>query len=132
MIVIAELDSHIAKLLVSKGESQESYCVMNLHFLPRNFTKMQSNIVLTIKQEFYFKESLKNTFPGFTYYYPNRYPSFSNDDIPKDIIPWEERNKLVMVVSNKYYRNAFNLKAILSPKGFEAWLRGKFKILQIP
>jgi len=132
VIVIAELDSHIAKLLVSKGAKPGIVLCYESPLFAEKFYQNAVKHCADYKAGILFQGIIEKYFSGTHMYYPNRYPSFSNDDIPKDIIPWEERNKLVMVVSNKYYRNAFNLKAILSPKGFEAWLRGKFKISTNP
>lgn len=128
VIVIADLDSQHAKSLVSMGSKPGIVLCYESPLFAETFYENAVSFCVDYQAGILFDGIIENHLFGKHNYYPNHYPSFSNDEIPADIIPWEERRELVVIVSNKYYRNSFHLKSILSPKKFEAWVRGKFKI----
>lgn len=128
VIVIADLDSQHAKSLVSMGSKPGIVLCYESPLFAEKFYENAVDFCVDYQAGILFNGIIKDYLSGSPNYYPNHYPSFSNDEIPADIILWEERKELVMIVSNKYYRNPFHLKSILNPKDFEAWVRGKFKI----
>jgi hypothetical protein len=128
VIVIADLDSQHAKSLVSMGSKLGIVLCYESPLFAETFYENVVSFCADYQAGILFSGIIEDSLSNKHNYYPNHYPSFSNDEIPADIISWEERNELVMVVSNKYYRNPFHLKSILNPKSFEAWVRGKFKI----
>jgi len=128
VIVIADLDSQHAKSLVSMGSKPGIVLCYESPLFAETFYENVVSFCANYQAGILFNGIIENHFSGTHNYYPNHYPSFSNDEIPANIIPWEERNELVVMVSNKYYRNSFHLKSILNPKKFEAWVRGKFKL----
>ncbi len=128
VIVIADLDSQYAKSLVSLGSTPKIVLCYESPLFAEKFYKNAADFCADYKAGILFSGIIKDYFSSKPSYYPNHYPSYSNDEIADDLISWEKRKELVMIVSNKYYRNPFNFKSILNPKGFEAWVRGKFKI----
>ncbi len=128
VIVIADLESQHAKSLVTMGSKPGIVLCYESPLFAEKFYSNAIDFCVDYQAGILFNGIIEEYFPGKPNFYPNYYPSFSNDEIPADIIPWEERNELVMVVSNKYYRNPFHFKSILKPKDFEAWLRGKLRI----
>jgi len=132
VIVIADLDSKISKLLVSEGSKPGIVLCYESPLFAEKFYQNAVNFCADYPAGILFHGIIEKYFSGKNNFHPIRYPSFSNDEITAEIIPWEERNDLVMVVSNKYYRNPFHLKTLLTPKALEAWFRGKFKISSNP
>ena len=128
VIVIADLDSQHSKSLVSMGSKPGIVLCYESPLFAETFYENAVSFCVDYQAGILFNGIIEDHLSGKHNYYPNHYPSFSNDEIPADIIPWEERKELVVMVSNKYYRNSFHLKSILNPKKFEAWVRGKFKI----
>jgi len=128
VIVIADLDSQDAKSLVSMGSKSGIVLCYESPLFAETFYENVVSFCTDYQAGILFSGIIENHLSGKHNYYPNHYPSFSNDEIPTNMIPWEERKELVMVVSNKYYRNSFHSRSILNLKNFEAWVRGKFKI----
>ena len=97
VIVIADLDSKIAKLLVSKGAKPGIVLCYESPLFAEKFYQNAVNFCADYPAGILFQGIIEKYFSGKNNFHPNRYPSFSNDEIPSEITPWEERNDLVMV-----------------------------------
>ena len=128
VIVISDLDSWHAKSLLLRGCKPGIVLCYESPLFAETFYENAASICADYDAGILFNGIIESHFPDRQNYFPNRYPSYSNEELPSSIIPWEKRKELVVVVSNKYYRNAFQLKDIFHPKKLEAWVRGKFKI----
>jgi hypothetical protein len=126
--VIADRDARHAKALVSMGALPGIVRCSESPLFAETFYENAARFCADYKAGILFNGLIKSHFSGKNHYYPMRYPSYHNDEIITDIIPWEKRGELVAVVANKYYRDAFHLKSLLNPKKLEAWVRGKLKL----
>lgn len=128
VIVISELDSKHAQELVSMGSNPGIVLCYESPLFAETFYKNAENICSGYPAGILFNGLIKKHFYNQHNYYPTYFPSYSNDEISARLVPWEKRRELVVVVSNKYYRDAFHFKKLLNPKKLEAWIRGKLKL----
>ena len=128
VIIIADLDSQYAKSLVLMGAKSGIVLCYESPLFAEKFYENAADFCADYQAGILFNGIIKEYFPCKSNYYPTHYPAYSNEEISEDIVPWEKRKEIVMIVSNKYYRTPFHFKIFLNPKELEAWVRGKFKI----
>jgi Glycosyltransferase family 10 (fucosyltransferase) C-term len=126
--VISDIDSQHAKSLVSMGCKPGIVLCSESPLFAETFYEEAASICADYKAGILFNGIIERNFSGRHNYHPMHYPSYSNDEINTFVVPWEKRKEMVVVLSNKYYRDAFHFKSLFNPKKFEAWIRGKLKL----
>jgi hypothetical protein len=126
--VIADKDSQHAKALVSMGCKPGIVICSESPLYAETFYEEAEGFCSDYKAGILFNGLIESHISDKYNYYPMHYPSYRNDEINPLVIPWEKRKEIIVVVSNKYYRDAFHFKSLFNPKKLEAWIRGKFNL----
>ena len=126
--VISDKDSQHAKSLVSMGCKPGIVLCSESPLFAETFYEEAVSICADYKAGILFNGLIESHLSDKHDYYPMHYPSYSNDEINTSVVPWKKRKEIVVVVSNKYYRDAFHFKSLFNPKKLEAWIRGKFNL----
>lgn len=132
VLIIQELNAFHGRALARSGAKTAILTGFEAPIIAYSFYDQLPKIAPFFKNRILFSGAFQtfNAPSGFNY--PLRFPNFNTEDIITPLTPWNERDFLVMVSANKFWKEPFHISFSRNPKRYAYWILRQWRKWKSP
>ena len=130
ILIIQELNAFHGRELARSGAKPAILTGFESPLIAYSFYDQLPKIAPVFKNRILYSGAFQTFKASSGFNYPLRFPTYNTEDIITPLVPWKERDFLVMVSANKFWKEPFNIPLFRNPKRYaglmlEQWRKWK-------